>query len=94
MTDQPTTTPAEPAPASRRSGFSPRRAMKKMDPVAAERQGRITLLAFKRLGSDRAIAFLNGHDEALGGRPLDLAIASEDGLDAVESAIDAKVSGA
>lgn len=72
----------------RRSAFQPRRMMKKMDPVAAERQGRITMLAWKRLGSESAIAFLNAHDETLGGRPLDLAVASEEGLDAVERAIE------
>ncbi|PCD03568.1 hypothetical protein COC42_04165 [Sphingomonas spermidinifaciens] len=75
----------------RRSAFQPRRTMKRMEPTAAERQGRITLLAWNRLGGDRAIAFLNGHDEALGGRPLDLAVASEHGLEAVERAIEALV---
>lgn len=83
-----TDTPAETKP--RRSGFQPRRMMKKMDPVAAERQGRITMFAWKRLGNEHAIAFLNAHDEALGGRPLDLAVASEDGLGAVERAIEAR----
>lgn len=80
--------------APRRSGFQPRRMMKKMEPAAAERQGRITLLAWNRLGADQAIAFLNGHDEDLGGRPLDLAVASEHGLEAVERAIDARVAAA
>ena len=83
-----TETPAETKP--RRSGFQPRRMMKKMDPVAAERQGRITMFAWKKLGNENAIAFLNAHDEALGGRPLDLAVASEDGLGAVERAIEAR----
>lgn len=100
MTDPIATTPdagaAPPAEAkpARRSGFQPRRTMKKMEPAAAERQGRITLLAWKRLGSERAIAFLNAHDDALGGRPLDLAVASEEGLGAVERAIDARVAAA
>ena len=50
----------------------------------ADRQGRISTLAFLLLGQAGAIAFLNGHDDALGGRPLDLAIASADGFGAVE----------
>lgn len=77
----------------RRSGFQPRRTMKRMEPAAAERQGRITLHAWKCLGGDHAIAFLNGHDEGLGGRPLDLAVASQSGLEAVERAIDARAAG-
>ena len=54
----------------------------------ADRQGRVTLLAFRMLGGrDPAIAFLNTPDSTLGGRPLDLAIASPAGLEAVEQAI-------
>lgn len=34
-----------------------------------------------------ALAFLNGHHDGLGGRPLDIATASEDGLAAVEAAL-------
>lgn len=73
------------------SGFKPRRTQKRIDPAAAERQGRITMFAWNRLGSEAAIAFLNGEDPALGGRPLDLAVASEVGLEAVERAIEARV---
>ena len=36
------------------------------------------------------VAFLNTHDEALGGRPLDLAVASAEGLVAVEQAMAAR----
>lgn len=86
--DTPAETQTETKP--RRSGFQPRRMMRKMDPVAAERQGRITMLAWKKLGNENAIAFLNAHDEALGGRPLDLAVASEEGLGAVERAIESR----
>jgi hypothetical protein len=68
-------------------GFKSRRFQKRIEPAAAERQGRITLLAWNRLGADAAIAFLNGEDAELGGRPLDLAVASESGLEAVERAI-------
>lgn len=54
----------------------------------AERQGRASTLAFMALkDSGKAVAFLNGHDDALGGRPIDLAVASPEGLRAVEAAI-------
>lgn len=54
----------------------------------ADRQGRVTLMAFRMLGGrDQAIDFLNTHDPVLAGRPLDLAVASAAGLEAVEQAI-------
>ncbi len=56
-----------------------------------ERQSRITLLAWNRLGADAAIAFLNTYDAGLEGRPLDLAVASTAGFEAVERAISALV---
>jgi hypothetical protein len=37
--------------------------------------------------SEGAMAFLNEHNPALGGRPLDIATASEDGLAAVEATL-------
>lgn len=53
-----------------------------------ERQGRIARIAWLSLpGEGVAVAFLNNFHEALDGRPIDLAIASEDGLRAVECAI-------
>ncbi len=52
------------------------------------RQGRAVRSAQAALGSVEAVrTFLNSHDEALSGRPIDLAVASEDGLIAVEAAI-------
>ena len=57
---------------------------------ALERQSGITLLAWNVLGPDAAIAFLNSHDEALGGRPLDMAIASSEGFDKVEQVLAAR----
>lgn len=39
--------------------------------------------------SEGAMAFLNDHHPALGGRPLDIATASDDGLAAVEAALKA-----
>jgi uncharacterized protein (DUF2384 family) len=54
----------------------------------ASRQSRISRVAFETLGkSGTAVAFLNGHDDALEGRPIDLAIASAEGLARVEAAI-------
>ncbi len=54
----------------------------------AERQGRVSRLAFEALRQPEAvIAFLNTHDAALGGRPIDLAIAGEDSMRRVEQAI-------
>jgi len=53
----------------------------------AVRQGRVATTAFLKLGREGATAFLNTFDEALGARPLDLAMASDDGLRAVEQAI-------
>lgn len=54
----------------------------------AARQGRATSLAFAAFGSAQAtMNFLNGHDETLDGRPIDLAVASPDGLARVEQRI-------
>ena len=54
---------------------------------AADRQGRILQIAIAALGASAAIAYLNAHDETLGARPLDLAIANPDGFLAVEAAL-------
>lgn len=52
------------------------------------RQGRAVRSAQAALGSVEAVrAFLNNHDETLSGRPIDLAVASDAGLIAVEAAI-------
>jgi hypothetical protein len=59
----------------------------RLTPEEAARQGQASTLAFRVLGKDAAIAFLNSHDEALNGRPIDLAIASAEGLALVEQAL-------
>ncbi|MBS1239865.1 MAG: hypothetical protein H6R45_571 [Proteobacteria bacterium] len=60
----------------------------KLPKDAMKRQGAITQLAFQLLGGrDGAMAFLNGDNAALKGRPLDLATASEEGYTSVEAAI-------
>jgi len=64
----------------------------RLSPAEADRQGRISKLALAALRQPDAIAFLNTHDEELGGRPLDLAIKSEDGFAMVEHALAARSS--
>lgn len=59
----------------------------RLSPAHARRQGDITRLAFTLLGREPAIAFLNSDNAALGARPLDLAIASEEGCAQVEAAL-------
>lgn len=54
----------------------------------ARRQGEITRLAFLLLGREAAIAFLNTAHAQLGGRPLDLATASDQGRNSVEAELD------
>jgi uncharacterized protein (DUF2384 family) len=54
------------------------------------RQGKAVRAAQSALGSVEAVrAFLNTHHEALGGRPIDIAVGSDAGLAAVEAAIPA-----
>ncbi|MDO6415580.1 hypothetical protein Q4F19_14415 [Sphingomonas sp. BIUV-7] len=54
----------------------------------ATRQGRVSRLAFEAMKEPgAAVAFLNAEDSALGGRPIDLAVASAEGLLSVEQAI-------
>lgn len=90
---------AEPSPETpqQRTPVKPFRkqfATQRLDPQAVERQGRVARLAFEALGREAATGFLNDFDAALGGRPLDLAIASAEGLAAVEAAIAARKAGA
>ena len=59
----------------------------RLPPADARRQGEITQLAFLLLGREAAIAFLNPAHAGLGGRPLDLAIASDEGRNSVEAEI-------
>lgn len=70
------------APQTRR--FRSRFTAVRLSPEAATRQGRAATLAWEALRDrDAMIAFLNTHDMALGGRPIDLAVESEAGLAAV-----------
>lgn len=63
----------------------------RLDALQAARQGRVSRNAFLLLGRADAIAFLNDHHEALGGRPIDLAIKSEEGLRSVEGVLESIV---
>ncbi|MEP9400374.1 hypothetical protein [Sphingomonas sp. VNH70] len=77
-----------PAPRPRSMQFTRKFQSVRLTPEQADRQGRIATGAFRHFGDrDRAMAFLNGHDDDLGGRPLDLAIASPEGLAACEAAL-------
>lgn len=59
-------------------------------PAAVARQGRVATLVWERLrDSVAATAFLNAHDLGLGGRPIDLAIAGDEGFRAVIARLDA-----
>lgn len=63
----------------------------RLAPDAAARQGKAATLAWERFRENAAvIAYLNTHDDALGGRPIDLAVASEEGLRAVKQDLDAR----
>lgn len=62
-----------------------------MQPEAATRQGRAATVAWEAFGDrDAAVAYLNNRDDTLGGRPIDIAIASAHGLVAVEASIAAR----
>ena len=85
------TTPIEPTedrkPMMRRRQFRPAAVKSKLSPEEADRQGRAVRLAFEVLGREAARAFLNEPHDTLGGRPLDVATQSADGMLAVEGAI-------
>jgi uncharacterized protein (DUF2384 family) len=65
-----------------------RKNLPRLTPEQAARQGRATKLAIESFAeSGDAVAFLNRFDAGLGGRPIDLAVASAPGLVAVEQAL-------
>jgi uncharacterized protein (DUF2384 family) len=77
----------EPSPARRGMMRFRRTNAQRLAPDLAKRQGEITQLAFLLLGREAAIAFLNTDHAGLGGRPLDLATASDEGRNSVEAEI-------
>lgn len=57
-------------------------------PDQMRRQGRVAQVAWAELGArDAVMEFLNAHHEGLGGRPIDIALASDEGLLATERAL-------
>ena len=86
LAEAPAETPAETPRKPGAMRFQRKYTTVRLTPDQATRQGQVATSAFRRFGErDKAMAFLNGHDEALGGRPLDLAIASAEGLASVEA---------
>jgi len=67
--------------------FRKRFDMPRLLPEAQQRQGQVSTDAFLALGRDEALRFLNTPDTALGGRPLDVATDSAEGLAKVRQAI-------
>lgn len=63
--------------------FTPRAGVKLSDGEAM-RQSRVTKLALDKLGASAAIVFLNGQLDDLSGRPIQIAVASEEGLQSIE----------
>jgi uncharacterized protein (DUF2384 family) len=62
----------------------------RLTPDAAARQGKAATLAWDVFKDrDAMIAFLNTHDDALGGRPIDLAVDSAEGLATVQRSLEA-----
>ena len=59
-----------------------------------ERSGKAATKLFRKPAAATRLApateYLNGADQALGGRPLDIAMASEDGMTTVVAAISAR----
>lgn len=75
----------ETIPKPRRKMFRPSAGSIPFDRASAERQSKAAISAWEALGGrEAATAFLNSHNDKLGGRPIDLAIGSADGLAAVE----------
>lgn len=69
--------------------FQPARAGQVLSQEERSRQGRAVKSAVTALGNAHALAFLNQHHEGLRGRPIDLAVASDEGLEAVETILGA-----
>ena len=87
-------TPATPSDSKRRPYFRKAHTGPRLSAEEARRQGAITSLAFRLLGNrDAAVAFLNAHDPELEGRPLDLATASSEGFERVETALSRAATG-
>lgn len=74
-----------------RRPFSSRTRLPKAAPDVVARQAKLTLLAFQAHDArDEALAFLNGHRDELGGRPIDIAGQTEAGLAAATALVPAR----
>jgi hypothetical protein len=70
------------------NGFAKRPSAPHLSREEMIRQGRIVNVAQAALADFASVrTFLNSHNEQLGARPIDLAIASVEGLDAAEAAV-------
>lgn len=92
MSDEPEIAPPVVEPAAdekpQHKRFRKRFDTVRLAPEAAARQGRVATLAWEVFRDrDAVVAFLNTHDDVLGGRPIDLAVESAPGLVAVEQAL-------
>lgn len=85
---EPAATPAEGSEKPQFKRFRKRFDTVRLSPDAAQRQGKAATLAWEAFRDrDKVVAFLNTHDDALGGRPIDLVVESADGLDRVVQAL-------
>jgi uncharacterized protein (DUF2384 family) len=73
-----------------RKAFGRRNDQAKLSPSEAVRQGRAVRIAIDVLGSTAAMDFLNSIDPVLEGRPIDLAVGSDQGLAAVKALLAAR----
>lgn len=87
MSDEPDTPEAEGDKKPEYKRFRRRFDTVRLSPEAAARQGKAATAAWMALGKEASIAFLNTHDDSLGGRPIDLAVESDEGLKAVEAVL-------
>ena len=86
MSDEQTPDASAPSARPQRRQFRKPFNAVRIAPEAAARQGRAATVAWSRFGNrDEAVAFLNAHDEGLGGRPIDIAVESDEGLQRVET---------
>ncbi|WP_112381248.1 MULTISPECIES: hypothetical protein [Sphingomonas] len=80
---------ADTKPQSRTKRFRPDN-VKRMEPNAMRRQAALAQIAWHHLrDSATVICFMNLHDDELGARPIDVAIASDEGLSRVLSRLEA-----
>ena len=66
----------------------------RLTPDQTRRQSTAVQIAWKSFGErDGAMAFLNSHDDELAGKPLEIAMGSDEGLTAVEQVLARRAAG-